>query len=200
MAIAIAEWTACLGGCQLSFFHRCRHLKFRNLTVFCKPSLSQRHNLHPSFWRSLSVCLTVSLGVFVFVSYVEARTSFCIYGEVISPRLCNSCGLGLAYDGKPYVHGCVDADRRPSRRQVGLLHLWRHVHTPTLWHPAGEDSAIRSSRFGLIRHKFLRLNCGLECPPILGGGSSCRVFLAGMVHYVFCQVFMRFGVCEIVRS
>ena len=38
----------------------------------------------------------------------------------------------------------------------------------------------------LIPHKVFRLNCGLESPPILGGGSSCRVFLAGMVHYVFC--------------
>ena len=113
-------------------------------------------------------------------------THFVLYGEVISPRLCNSCGLGLGYDDKPYVHGCVDADRRPSRRQVGLLYLWRHVHTPTLRHPAGENSAIRSSRFGLIPHKFFRLNCGLESPPILGGGSSCRVFLAGMVHYVLC--------------
>lgn len=102
------------------------------------------------------------------------------------PRLRNSCGLGLAYDDKPYIHGRGDADRRPSRRQVGLLHLWRHVHTRTLRHPAGENSAIRSSRFGLIPQKFFRLNRGLESPPIRRGGSSCRVFLAGMVHYLFC--------------
>lgn len=109
-----------------------------------------------------------------------------MYGEVILNRLRNSRGLGLAYDDKPYIHGCVDADRRLSRRQVSLLHLWRHVHTRTLRHPAGENSAIRSSRFGLNPHMFFRLNCGLESPPILGGGSSCRVLLAGMLHYLFC--------------